>query len=142
MRAEVFCENSLGFRRPLPQVLSGGQPWISPEHMRFVFCTLFVQKFCFGFPIEPTVVERSICEADEACLNGATSLKQLLASGTSVEPSGILHYTRIASSDVLRAQGGIEIVSDPRLEPVEIYIDKKCVSIGQNPVKLGTKQYG
>ena len=133
--ADMLCETRLRFRRALPQVLGGRQPHVPLEHMGPVVCALLVKQFRFRLPIEPAIVERPVGETDETAFGRPAARDQRIADCSGIKSRRGLHHARIAARNLFMTHICIEVIGDPRLEPVQIDIDEKSVAAGLNPWK-------
>ena len=117
------------------QAWNDGQPQVPGKHMRPVLGALFVEQLGLRFPVEPASVKGPIGVADEAAFRRPAAFEQRVSHLPAVEPSRALHYSWIAPRDLIVAEGRVEIISDARLEPVNIDVDQERIAAGLDPRK-------
>ena len=131
------------WRRPFPtRFLLRDQPPISLEHMGPVACALLVEQFRFRLPIEPAIVERPVGETDKTVFGRAAAREQRIADCSGIKPRRGLHHARIAARDLFMAHICIEVIGDPRLEPVQIDVNEKSVPARLDARKRDREQIG
>ena len=86
--------------------------------MRPVIGAFLVKEFRVAFPIEPAFVERPVGETHETVFARAASGPEHVAHGSRVVARRRLHYARVTPAHFFMAHPRIEVVAEPRLEPV------------------------
>ena len=142
--AEMLRDTCLGLRGSLPKMLGGGEPEVSRGYMWAVVGARAGQQSGIRLPVEPSVVERPVGAPDEPGFARPAAQQPRIAYRTGFERyrCRVPHRGRIASCDIFMAQLRIEVIRDPRLQPVEIDVDEKRVAVGLDPRKRHWKQIG
>ena len=76
------------------------------------------------------MVERPVGEAHKAILVRAAAGQQRLTHRGRVKAPRRLHRGRVTPGNLLVADGGVKIVGNVRLQPLEVGIDQKPVAAG------------
>ena len=131
------------WRRPFPtRFLLRDQPPISLEHMGPVVGTWTIEQATIPLPIEPAIVERPVGETDETAFGRPAARDQRIADCSGIKPRRGLHHARIAACNLFMTHICIEVIGDPRLEPVQIDVDEKSVAARLDARKRDREQIG
>ena len=91
--------------------------------MRPVICPFFVHELRLRFPVEPSVVERSIADSDEAIFVRPAPGEQFLSARSSVESRRRVECSGVSARDLAVGQPWVEVVSDSSTEPLYVNVD-------------------
>ena len=103
--------------------MSSFDPHVSFEHMPSVVWAWTIKQPSICLSVEPSVIVRPVGVANETRLIRVSPPEQSVAHRAGIEVRSRIHHGWVTPCDFLMAQGGVEIIRDPRFQPLKVNID-------------------